>query len=116
MTLRLCRLRLRGYCQVREIAVDVAVCAPTAAEVNIRACITPTPGYAFEAVAQSVRSAVESRFTGHLLGCSVLQAQLTSVVFAVEGVANCTVTIDGGDLTADSITLPCLSTLDVTEG
>lgn len=109
--------RLRTYfAQVREIAVDVAVSAPTAAEVNIAAVLTVKPGHTFDEVAQSVRNAVESRFTGRLLGCPVLQAELTSVVFAVEGVANCAVSIEGGDLMADSITLPCLGTLDITEG
>ena len=108
---------IRAYFeQIREIAVDVSVSAPTEAAVNISAVLTAKNGYTFEEISQSVRNAVESRFTGRLLGCPVLQAELTALIFGVEGVANCAVTVEGGDLTVDSVTLPCLGTLDITEG
>lgn len=58
---------------------------------------------------------MEGWFTGALLGRPVFQAELTALVFGVEGVANCTVTMEGGDLAADSVTLPCLGQLTVTE-
>lgn len=101
---------------VREIAVDVRVCAPTEAGVVIAVTLAAEGGYAFEEVSQTVRAAVSGWFTGELLGKSVLQAALTALVFGCEGVANCTVAIDGGDLAGDSVTLPCLGALTITEG
>lgn len=103
------------FTQVREIAVDVAVRPPEVINVNMNIGITPKSGYTFEQVAQTVRSTVESRFNGRLLGCPVLQAELTAAVFAAEGVANCFVSMEDGDLFPDSVTLPCLGELDITE-
>lgn len=102
--------------RVREIAVDVLVAAPTRRDVEIAVSVTPGEGYDFETVSEAVRQELEGWFTGKLLGKSVLQAQLTAMVFGVEGVANCAVTIDGGDISVDAVTLPCLSDLTVTEG
>lgn len=106
---------LRDYFSgVREIAVDVRVLAPTAAAVNIAAALTPAEGCAFEAVSQAVSEALAGWFTGERLGRPVLQAELTALVFAVEGVANCAVTVDGGDMAADPVTLPQLGQLTLT--
>lgn len=99
---------------VREIAVDVQVIAPTAAEVEIAAELSVESGYTFEQVSAAVQQAVEAWFTGKLLGRPVLQAELTALVFGVDGVANCTVTVTGGDLAADPVTLPCLGQLTIT--
>lgn len=100
---------------VREIAVDVGVLAPTQADVNVAVALTAEGGYLFDEVSGRVKAAVEGWFTGALLGRPVFQAELTALVFGVEGVANCAVTVEGGDLAADSVTLPCLGRLTVTE-
>lgn len=100
---------------VREIAVDVRVLAPTALIVEVAAAVTPAEGCEFEAVSQAVTRAVEGWFTGERLGRPVLQAELTALVFGVEGVANCAVTVAGGDTAADSVTLPQLRQLTVTQ-
>ena len=102
--------------QVREIAVDVLVTPPAEAEVNVSVALTPQDGYAFGDVAQAVRDTVEGWFTGSLLGRPVLQAELTALVFHTGGVANCAVTVEGGDLPADSVTLPRPGIITVTEG
>ena len=101
---------------VREIAVDVQVLAPTALAVDIAVTLTVESGAVFSDVSARVQETLEDWFTGALLGKPVLQAELTSLVFAVEGVANCAVTLSGGDVAADSVTLPCLGQLTVTEG
>lgn len=100
---------------VREIAVDVRVFAPTRLDVDISVRLTPAPGYSFDQVSAAVRKTLTEWFTGRLLGSPVLQAQLTAMVFAVEGVANCAVTLSGGDTAADAVTLPCLGQLTLTE-
>lgn len=101
---------------IREIAVDVQVIGPTQAEVTLSIVLTTEDGYTFEQVSQAVQQTVENWFAGALLGKPVLQAELTALTFAVEGVANCVVTLSGGDLAAESVTLPCLGQLSVTEG
>jgi uncharacterized phage protein gp47/JayE len=101
---------------IREIAVDVQVIPPTAAEVALSIAVTPEEGVSFNEVAAKVTAAVEGWFTGDLLGRSVPQAAITALVFGVEGVANCVVTLSGGDVAADPVTLPCLGSLTVTEG
>jgi phage-related baseplate assembly protein len=101
---------------IREIAVDVQVIPPTAAEVALSIAVTPEAGASFNEVAAKVTAAVEGWFTGDLLGRGVPQAAITALVFGVEGVANCAVTLSGGDVAADPVTLPCLGSLAVTEG
>lgn len=101
---------------VREIAVDVEVSAPTRLDVDISVWLTVESGYSFSAVSELVRKRLQEWFTGKLLGKGVPQAQLTAMVFSVEGVANCAATIDGGDVDAESVTLPCLGELTITEG
>ncbi len=101
---------------IREIAVDVQVMAPTELEVDLSIVLTPEEGSAFEQISQTVEQTVENWFTGELLGKPVPQAQMTALVFAVKGVANCVVTLSGGDVAAESTTLPCLGQLTITEG
>lgn len=101
--------------RVREIAVDVQVLAPTAVNADITVTLSVDKEYLFADVSERVQQALEDWFTGELLGKPVLQAELIALVFGVEGVANCTVTLSGGDLAADSVTLPCLGQLTITE-
>lgn len=101
---------------IREIAVDVQVTAPTAKNVNLSIVLTPESGCGFAELSQLVRQTVESWFTGALLGKPVLQAQMTALIFAVKGVANCVVTLSGGDVAAEDTALPCLGQLTITEG
>lgn len=102
--------------RVREIAVDVLVTAPTRLDVDIAITLTCAAGYSFDQVSAAVREAISGWFTGKLLGRAVLQAQLTAMVFGLEGVENCVVTLSGGDTAADPVTLPCLGGLTITEG
>lgn len=101
---------------VREIAVDVLVIPPARRDVNITIVLKAANGYTFQQISRTVTKTLEDWFTGGLLGNVVLQAQLNAMVFGTEGVANCAVTIEGGDVTTDDLTLPCLGTLTITEG
>lgn len=103
------------FSKVREIAVDVVVSAPTRRDVTVSIALTVENGRSFSVISRGVRDRVEAWFNGSLLGCAVPQARLTALVFGVEGVANCAVTIDGGDVPADTVTLPCLGQLIITE-
>lgn len=101
---------------VREIAVDVQVSAPTAQAVDVAVTLTAEAGQQFDAVAERARKALEGWFTGERLGLPVLRAELTSLLFAVEGVSNCVVTAPAADLAADGTVLPVLGGLTITAG
>ena len=100
---------------VREIAVDVEVSAPETETVDVAVTLTVGAGYDFDAVAEAVEDALQGWFTGQRLGWPVLRAQLTALVFAVEGVANCVLTQPAADLAADSVTLPQLGQVTVSQ-
>lgn len=101
---------------VREIAVDVDVLAPTAKAVDVAVTLSVKPGTDFSAVRGLVESTVTGWFTGQRLGQPVLRAELTALIFGVDGVANCAVTAPAADLAADGAVLPVLGSLSVTEG
>ena len=62
-----------------------------------------------------VEEAVRQHFTGALLGKGVLLAELGSLIYGVEGVANCRLTAPTADLAAAATVLPVLGTVTITE-
>lgn len=98
----------------REICVDVAVSAPTTVPVQVAATITAADGQAFDTVAARVRTAIESYFDGKLLGKNVLVAKLGSLIFGVEGVANCMLNQPAADVAVSYSQLPVLGTVTIT--
>ena len=102
--------------RVREIAVDVKVRAPAPRTVDIALELWPQKGRDFEQVAQAVRERLTGWFTGERLGQALPRARLTSLAFAVDGVANCVLTQPARDLPLDNVTLPVLGRLAITQG
>ena len=102
--------------QVREIAVDVKVLAPTVKTVDVTVKLWTAEGEDYDAVAQAVRERLKGWFTGERLGQSLLRAELTTLAFGVPGVANCAVTAPETDLTVGSDELPALGTLTILRG
>ena len=88
--------------RVREIACDVKVLAQE--------------GRSFEEVAGAVRDALEDWFNGERLGRPLPRAQLISLIYAVDGVANCRLAAPAEDLPLSSVILPVLGALDVQNG
>lgn len=101
--------------EVREIAVDVKVTAPTVQSVDVAVTLAVKEGWDHDSVAQAVEDALQGWFTGQRLGQSVLRAQLTALLFQIDGVANCAVTQPAADVAVDSVTLPQLGQLTVTK-
>lgn len=101
--------------QRREIAVDVQVLAPQLQSVNVTVRVKAAEGADAAAVRQAVADAVTAWFHGGRLGQDVLRAELGSLAFAVEGVANCVVSLPAADVTVEAGWLPCLGTLTVEE-
>ena len=101
--------------QRREIAVDVAVAAPTGVSVPVTAAVTVADGYRAADVLSAVRDIIESWFTGELLGRDVLRAELISLIFAVDGVSNVSLTKPSADVAIDRDELAVKGTVTVTE-
>lgn len=99
----------------REICVDVTVTAPTASTVNVAAEIYPAAGYDADAVCESVEDAVRGFFTAKLLGKGVSLAELGSIIFAVEGVDNYSISAPASDVISHPARLPVLGTLSISE-
>ena len=95
--------------------MDVQVQAPEVETVDVAVTLTVDTDRDFDAVAQAVETALQGWFTGQRLGQSILRAQLTALLFQIEGVANCAVTQPAADVTVDSVTLPKLGQLTVTK-
>lgn len=102
--------------RVREIAVDVDVKSPAERTVNVAAAVTAQTGRQFDEVKKAVETTVRGWFTGERLGMPLTRAEMTALIFGVDGVANVTVTQPEADLAAESSTLPVLGTLTVTNG
>ena len=101
---------------VREIACDVKVTAPTAETVNVSVKLWAEAGREFDGVAAAVRERLESWFNGERLGQPLPRAQLVSLIYSVDGVANCVLVQPEADLPLDSVTLPVLGTLSIENG
>ena len=102
--------------QVREIAVDVKVLAPTVKKTDLTVKLWTEQGRDFDETAQAVREKLEGWFTGQRLGRPLLRAELTALMFGVDGVANCAVVRPETDMAADSAALPTLGTLTIENG
>ena len=100
--------------KAREIAVDVAVSAPTTKTVNVAIQVQAAESRDGAQVRGAVKQAVREWFTGERLSGPVLRAELGSVVYAVAGVENYAITAPAADIPAAAGTLPVLGTLTVT--
>lgn len=99
----------------REIAVDVKVLAPTIETVAVTAALKAAPGYTFAEVKAGAQSALETLFTGGLLGKSVTTARLLTLLCGVEGVENVHLTAPAADVAVDATELPMLGTVTLSE-
>ena len=101
---------------VREIACEVKVLSPAVKTAELELTLWAREGWAFDAVAQAARERLSRWFTGERLGQPLLRAELTSLVFAVDGVANCAFSRPEEDLPLDRMTLPVLGRLTIING
>lgn len=105
---------LMGYFEARrEIAVDVAVKAPTVRTVDVAVRAVPAEGADPAAVRAGVEAALRGFFSGARLSKDVLTAQLSGLVFTQAGVANCAVLSPAADLAVAAGELPRLGSLTV---
>ena len=102
-----------GLDEMREIAVDVQVRAPTTQQVNVAVEVKAADNYDEETVLERVSAALSGWFSGQRLGGDVLLAQLGAVVYGVDGVENYAFTAPAADIAVDESILPVLGTLSV---
>lgn len=99
--------------EMREIAVDVQVLAPTTRAVDVSVSVRVADNYDSETVLERVRTGLTSWFSGQRLGKDVLLAQLGAVVYSVDGVENYAFSAPAADVTVDESVLPTLGSLTV---
>ena len=102
--------------QVREIACKVTVLAPTEETVDLELKLWAKADRDFNTVKEAVEQALTDWFNGERLGQPLLRAQLTSLVFGVDGVANCEFLQPKADLPLNSRTLPVLNSVKLLKG
>ena len=102
--------------RVREIACKVTVFAPVEQKVDLELKLWAKEDRDFNTVAKAVEQMLMDWFNGERLGQPLLRAQLTSLVFGVDGVANCEFVKPAADLALDSKTLPVLDELKLVNG
>ncbi len=102
--------------RVREIACDVKVVPPTVAKVDVSVELWAKEDRIFDEVALAVRDRLESWFNGERLGQPMPRAQLISLIYSVDGVANCRLASPEADLPLNSVTLPVLGALNISDG
>ena len=99
----------------REIAVEVQVRAPQTQAVQVAVQVAPHSEYRAEQVLEEVEDAVRGWFTGQRLGHDVLLAQLGSLIYGCDGVANYAILSPTADVDVEQDVLPVLDTLTVEE-
>ena len=102
--------------QVREIACKVTVLAPAEKKVELELKLWAREDWDFQTVAKAVEQTLMDWFNGERLGQPLLRAQLTSLVFGVDGVANCEFVKPAADLPLDNRTLPVLNSVKLING
>ena len=102
--------------RVREIACEVTVIPPEVERVDLELELWAREDRDFNTVAGAVERTLTGWFNGERLGQPLLRAQLTSLVFGVDGVANCVFVKPEADLPLNSMTLPVLNELKLVRG
>ena len=94
----------------REIAVDVCVLAPEPVAVDVQVQIESTD---MEQATLQIKQALTEWFSGQRLGQDVLRAKLGSLIFALDGVDNYTLSVPAADMSVGKAQLPVLGTVTV---
>ena len=97
----------------REIAVDVKVLSPEPLSLTVSVQVKAAQGQDPETVCTGVKNAIQAWFSGERLGQDVLLAQLGSLIYGCEGVANYRILSPAADVAVDPDQLPALSSITV---
>lgn len=74
--------------ELREICVDVQVCAPYVAQLNFDVSLTVKTGYDFDAVKTEVENAISAVVAKNKMGRNIYTATISEAIFHVDGVEN----------------------------
>lgn len=89
--------------------------APASLSVNVSAQVLAGDGYSFQDISNGVEQAIAAFFNGGLLGKDVLVAEISNIIYSVEGVKNYKLVSPGADVAVEAGELPVLGTLSITE-
>ena len=112
-------MRNGGKCSVAvrksdgEIAVDVQVLAPEEVGVTLSVQVKAKDGWDGSEVRTGVKNALQAWFSGERLAQDVLLAQLGSLIYGCEGVANYKIVSPAADVAIGADQLPVLSSISV---
>ena len=95
--------------------MDVQVRAPEQVKVDVAIRLQPSGGFQPRDRCRRGRGRGAELVSGERLGKPVLLAQLYSLIFACDGVANCRLAAPAGDVEIAAHQLPVLGTLTVEE-
>ena len=101
--------------KMREIAVDLQVLAPETVAVDVAVQIKVAENFDSAAVLGDVERALRGWFTGKRLGCDVLLAELSALIYGVDGVVNYAFAAPMVDVHVETGGLPVLGVLTVEE-
>ena len=105
---------LEDYFQTRrEIAVDVQVLAPEEVGVTLSVQVKARDGWDSTQVCTGVKDTLQAWFSGERLAQDVLLAQLGSLIYGCEGVANYKIVSPAADVAIEADQLPVLSSINV---
>ena len=99
--------------QRREIAVDVQVLAPEEVDLTVSVQVKAEAGRDSTEVCTKVKDVLQAWFSGERLGQDVLLAQLGSLVYGCEGVANYKILSPAADVSIDPDQLPVPTSVSV---
>lgn len=106
---------IRAHLQdIREICVDINVLSPTEKAVDVSVELDIGNGYTLDDASLELKSALESYFTGGILGEDILLAKLGSIIFGIPGVSNYRILSPENDVSTDTGELPVLGSLSIT--
>lgn len=82
----------------REVNVDIQVKVAQVRQVDITAEVACQQGYSFGTLSSLCQEKIEAYLNSLTVRQPLYQSELTSLLMSLEGVANCTVSITGGDV------------------
>ncbi|MEG1870197.1 MAG: baseplate J/gp47 family protein [Oscillospiraceae bacterium] len=82
----------------REVNVDVAVVAATIKSIDITVTLAPKQGFNFTQLKEIANQKITDYINNLTVAKPLYQSSLTAIVMGIEGMANCTTVITGGDI------------------
>lgn len=104
----------QGLAELKEICVDVQVIPPVLHPVEVAITVTPRDEYGFEGVKAAIEACIRAYLAEKAIGTPLHTAELSNLVYGLEGVYNHHLTLPAQDIPLAPDELITLGTLTVT--